>query len=98
MADRQTVAWEPVLARVAEIAQDEPGTLTLRALFDRLVSEGALPNTPGYYAQLATRTLGARRAGQLPALPRPRRYARYEPRWPPREHETVVNLDPNIIG
>jgi hypothetical protein len=64
----ERVSWPAVVARAAAIVEAEPVGMTLRGLFYRLVSEGRLRNTLGYYRTLSARTAEARRAGWFPAL------------------------------
>ena len=60
--------WAPVLRRAGAIVEAEPVGMTLRGLFYRLVSEGALRNTQGHYSTLSRLSAQARREGRFPPL------------------------------
>jgi hypothetical protein len=62
------LAWAPIVERAAEIVQGYEIGVTLRQLFYRLVSEGALPNTLYAYKRLSDLTAERRRAGSFPDL------------------------------
>jgi hypothetical protein len=60
--------WPAIVGRAAEIVNSYSTLVTLRQLFYRLVSEGAITNTDTSYKTLSARTAEARRAGLFPDL------------------------------
>lgn len=62
------VKWPPIVERAAAIVLSYEGSVTLRQLFYRLVSEQLIPNTESAYKTLSDRTAKARRSGTFPDL------------------------------
>ena len=63
------IDWVPVIERARVFVESrEPGTVTLRTVFYRLVIEALIPNVLAYYKRLSDRTAKARRAGEFPDL------------------------------
>lgn len=60
------ISWPPVIERSAEIVREYNTPVTLRQVFYRLVSEGAIPNTEPAYKRLSSLTAEARREGTHP--------------------------------
>lgn len=62
------IDWSKVVLRAKEIVESYDTGVTLRQLYYRLVSEGAIPNAQSKYKRLSDKTAQARRAGWFPAL------------------------------
>lgn len=67
-ATRAGTEWADILEDAAAIVESYATSVTLRQLFYRLVSKGALRNTTAEYQQLSARTAVARREDDFPSL------------------------------
>lgn len=67
-AGTMRVAWSAVLDDARELVATYTQQVTLRQLYYRLVSTGAIPNSAAAYKHLSAKTAAARRAGQFPDL------------------------------
>ena len=63
------IDWVPVIDRARVFVESrDPGTVTLRTVFYRLVIEALIPNILTHYKRLSSLTAEARRAGEFPDL------------------------------
>ncbi|MFE9121366.1 hypothetical protein [Streptomyces sp. NPDC007172] len=76
--------WARIVERAASIVTryQASGGCTLRQVYYRLVSEGAIPHTPPAYRRLSAQLAQARRRQYFPDLIDPLREIHAPPTWP----------------